>query len=80
MFKLKSILKSIDKINDQKNLKQDFTLKNLESQMNASIGLNSSKEYKFWLLTYARYLSDNRKFSLETITTAVTIHVQQIVF
>ena len=55
-----SVIKSIDKINEQ-NLKQDFTLKNLEAQINASIGLNSAKEYKFWLITYARYLSDNRK-------------------
>ena len=37
----------------------DFTLTHLESQVNASIGLNSPKEYKFWLMTYARYLSEN---------------------
>lgn len=39
--------------------KQDFTLLHLESQINASIGLNSPREYKFWLLTYARYLIEN---------------------
>lgn len=27
--------------------------------MNASLGLSSSKEYKFWLMTYARYLIEN---------------------
>ena len=42
--------------------RQDFTLTHLESQVNASIGLNSSKEYKFWLMTYARYLVENGKF------------------
>ncbi len=60
LFQFSSVLKSIDKLNEQ-NLKQDFTLKNLEAQINASIGLNSAKEYKFWLITYARYLSDNCK-------------------
>ena len=40
---------------------QDFTLTHLESQVNASVGLNSSKEYKFWLMTYARYLTENGK-------------------
>ncbi len=39
--------------------RQDFTLMHLESQMNACVGLNSPKEYKFWLLTYARYLVEN---------------------
>ena len=39
--------------------KQDFTLSHLESQVNASIGLNSAKEYKFWLMTYVRYLVEN---------------------
>ncbi len=41
--------------------RQDFTLTHLESQVNASMGLNSSKEYKFWLMTYSRYLVENGK-------------------
>jgi len=39
--------------------KQDFTLTHLESQVNAAIGLNSAKEYKFWLMTLVRYLVEN---------------------
>jgi hypothetical protein len=39
--------------------RQDFTLSHLESQVNACVGLNSPKEYKFWLMTYARYLAEN---------------------
>lgn len=39
--------------------KQDFTLTHIESQLNATLGLNSPNEYKFWLLTYARYLIEN---------------------
>lgn len=46
--------------------RQDFTLTHLESQVNASIGLNSPKEYKFWLSTYARYLVENGKFKFFT--------------
>lgn len=37
----------------------DFTTVYLESQINAAAGLNSPKEYKFWLMTYARYLIEN---------------------
>lgn len=36
-----------------------MTLVLLESQINASLGLKSAKEYKFWLLTLARYLTEN---------------------
>ena len=39
--------------------REDFTLTHLESQMNASLGLGSAKEYKFWLMTYSRYLIEN---------------------
>ena len=60
-----SVLKVIEMINktsigDNSLLnRQDFTLTHLESQINAAIGLNSAKEYKFWLMTYARYLTEN---------------------
>lgn len=55
-----SIMKAIDKLSEHQEIKDDFTMRHLEAQMNAALGLNSSKEYKFWLLTYARYLSENR--------------------
>ena len=61
----KSLLKTIDLMNktsiNENPLfnRQDFTLTHLESQVNASIGLSSAKEYKFWLITYARYLVEN---------------------
>ena len=58
-----SILKTIETLNktNANHLfnKQDFTLTHLESQVNASIGLNSAKEYKFWLMTLVRYLVEN---------------------
>ena len=61
--KSSSILKTIETINKGANSnlfsKQDFTLTHLESQVNAAIGLNSAKEYKFWLMTLARYLVEN---------------------
>lgn len=65
--KSSSLLKTIElmnksSINDNPLInQQDFTLTHLESQVNASVGLNSSKEYKFWLMTYARYLTENGK-------------------
>ena len=52
----------------------DFTLTHLESQVNASIGLNSSKEYKFWLMTYARYLSENGNYLFIKINFAFYAH------
>ncbi|CAF0827430.1 unnamed protein product [Brachionus calyciflorus] len=39
--------------------KKDFTQVHLESQINAALGLQSAKEYKFWLLTLVRYLVEN---------------------
>lgn len=66
--KSSSLIKTIELINkstlnDNPLFNQhDFTLTHLESQVNASIGLNSAKEYKFWLMTYARYLSENGKY------------------
>lgn len=59
-----SILKTIETLNKAEQAsssfsKQDFTLTHLESQVNASIGLNSPKEYKFWLMTLVRYLVEN---------------------
>lgn len=60
--KSSSVVKTIELINKSSNSainKEDFTLTHLESQMNAAIGLGSSKEYKFWLMTYARYLVEN---------------------
>jgi hypothetical protein len=36
-------------------------MRHLESQMNAAFSFNSHKEYKFWLMTYVRYLCENRK-------------------
>lgn len=39
--------------------RNDFTISYLESQINAAAGLNSAKEYKFWLVTYARYLIEH---------------------
>ena len=60
--KSSNIAKTIDLINKASASslrKEDFTLTHLESQMNASLGLSSSKEYKFWLLTYARYMIEN---------------------
>ncbi len=60
--KSSNIVKTIDLINKTSvsSIKiEDFTLTHLESQMNASFGLNSSKEYKFWMLTYARYMVEN---------------------
>ena len=39
--------------------KEDLTLTHLESQLNAALGLHSVKEYKFWLMTYTRYLVEN---------------------
>ena len=69
-----SLLKTIDTINKSSSTgktnqlfnRQEFTLVHLESQVNASLGLNSPKEYKFWLLTYARYLIENSKLTLST--------------
>lgn len=52
------IYQSSDYTNDLIN-KKDLTLVQLESQINASLGLKSAKEYKFWLLTLARYLTEN---------------------
>ena len=40
----------------------DFTTVYLESQINAAAGLNSPKEYKFWIMTFARYLIENGYF------------------
>ena len=59
-----SILKTIETLNKAAQAsssfsKQDFTLTHLESQVNASIGLDSPKEYKFWLMTLVRYLVEN---------------------
>ncbi len=66
-----NFLKTIDLMNrqtmpgaDQLFNKQDFTLTHLESQVNAAVGLSSPKEYKFWLITYARYLAENGKLFL----------------
>jgi hypothetical protein len=49
----------MNKTNNELLNKNDFTLTHLESQLNASIGLNSPKEFKFWLMTYARYVVEN---------------------
>jgi len=53
----------MNKTNNELLNKNDFTLTHLESQLNASIGLNSPKEFKFWLMTYARYLVENSKIN-----------------
>lgn len=42
--------------------RNDFTISYLESQINAAAGLNSAKEYKFWLVTYARYLIEHGSY------------------
>jgi protein HIRA/HIR1 len=61
-----SVLKTIETLNNKAAAaaavsfdKKDLTLTHLESQVNASIGLNSAREYKFWLMTLARYLVEN---------------------
>jgi len=51
----------MNKTNNELLNKNDFTLTHLESQLNAAIGLNSPKEFKFWLITYARYLVESSK-------------------
>lgn len=67
-FYNRSLLKAIEMMNKstinatESFNRHDFTINHLESQMNAAIGLDSPKEYKFWLLTYARYLVENGKF------------------
>ena len=70
--KSSSVLKTIELMNkassNKSNLntmvsRQDFTLTHLESQVNAALGLNSSKEYKFWLMTLVRYIVENSKSS-----------------
>lgn len=43
-------------LNTDANLKQVGTLSHLDYQLAASLSLHSSKEYKFWLLSLARYL------------------------
>ena len=68
-----SISKTIETPNEEEQAsssfsKQDFTLTHLESQVNASIGLNSPIEYKFWLMTLVRYLVEyNNEEKLEEI-------------
>lgn len=42
--------------NSDTNIRQIGTLSHLDCQIAASLSLNSSKEYKFWLLSLARYL------------------------
>ncbi|XP_002732568.2 protein HIRA [Saccoglossus kowalevskii] len=39
------------------HLQQAATLSHLENQLAAALTVKSSKEYRFWLLTYARYLA-----------------------
>ncbi|XP_063967555.1 protein HIRA-like [Lytechinus pictus] len=38
------------------NLQKAATLTHLENQVSAALALKSPKEYRFWILTYARYL------------------------
>ena len=38
------------------NLQKAATLGHLENQVSAALALRSAKEYRFWVLTYARYL------------------------
>lgn len=44
------------------SLQQVTTINHLESQMAASLSLQSGSEYKFWLQTYVRYLAKEGKY------------------